>query len=305
MRAPLQAYMRVGIVHFAAYPSAMAGENVLDSLQEIVNDPYFDAVEVTTVRNPQERRQVADLLAQSGMVVGYGAQPVQLSQKLDLGAADPAERERTLTTLRRCVDEAYEIGARQFVLLSGPEVSGPGRQGAIDRTIESLVELSRYSRSQGSLPICLESFDFDIDKKRLVGPNRLAAEISAQVRRQAPDFGILVDLSHLPLQHETIRDGLAAVGQHLTHAHIGNCVLRDRSHPLYGDWHPRFGHPDGENGVPELTQFLQTLIQLGYLKPGAPRGVAFEVRPGPGEDSRTMIANAKRALQQAWAAVGE
>lgn len=111
MNSPMQAYMRVGIIHFMAYPGASAGESLLSSLRELVEDSFFDAVEITSVKDQQERAQVARLLAQGGMAVGFGAQPVQLSQKLDIGAADPAERERALTVLKACIDEAYELGA--------------------------------------------------------------------------------------------------------------------------------------------------------------------------------------------------
>lgn len=301
MNEPLQAYMRVGLVHFAAYPAAIKGEQILPTVREIAEDAFFQAVEVTRVPDPAERAAVAALLAQSGMAVGYGAQPVQIMGGLDIGSADPARRAHAVSVLKGCIDEAYELGAAWFALLSGPNVPEPEREAAIGRTVKSLVELCAHSRARGSMPICLESFDYDIDKRALVGPNSLAAQISAAVREHDAGFGLLVDLSHLPLQHESIRDGLHAARGHLVHAHVGNCILRDVGHPLYGDSHPRFGHPDGEIGIPELAEFLRTLLEIGYLVRGNPRVVAFEVKPGPGEESRTIIANAKRALLEAWA----
>ncbi len=305
MTEPLQAYFRVGIVHFMAYPEAMKGQNVLASVREIAEDPFFGSIEVTHIPDPAERAQVAALLASSGLVVGYGAQPVQLSGKLDIGSADPAVRAHALTRLKACIDEAYELGATKFGLLSGPNVTGPDREAAIDRTVQSLVELCTYSRSRGSMTVCLETFDFDIDKRALVGPNALAAEVSARVRQQEPNFGLMVDLSHLPMQHERIRPALHAVREHLLHAHMGNCVMRDTGHPLYGDLHPRFGYPGGENDVPELVEYLKGLMEIGYLTWGSPQVVAFEVKPAPGEESRTVIAHSKRVLLEAWALVWE
>jgi len=62
-------------------------------------------------------------------------------------------------------------------------------------------------------------------------------------------------------------------------------VLR-RAHPAFGDNHPRFGAPGGENGVRELAEFLQELIKIGYFDKQLPTRmpvVSFEVKPMPGE----------------------
>jgi len=88
---------------------------------------------------------------------------------------------------------------------------------------------------------------------------------------------------------------------HLVHAHIGNCVVKDRNHPLYGDLHPRFGVDGGENDVPELVEYLRVLRQIGYIADGKQNVVAFEVRPHQGDTSAAVIANAKRTLLEAWA----
>ena len=55
--------MKVGIVHFMAYPFAQGGqEPVADAIAEIVEDDFFDAIEVTRIDDDAERRRVADLL---------------------------------------------------------------------------------------------------------------------------------------------------------------------------------------------------------------------------------------------------
>lgn len=303
MNKLLHSFMKVGVVHFMAYPTAMKGENVYATLKEIVDDEFFGAVEVTRVPDPAERLRVADLLAQSGLVVGYGAQPLQLMGKLDIGSADPEHRARTMGILKEAIDEAYVLGAGRFALLSGPTVPAAEQEQAVERTAQALIELCAHSRSKGNMPLCLETFDYDVDKRALIGPNALAARLSARVRAVDPTFGLMLDLSHLPLQHETIREGLQAARGQIVHAHVGNCIMRNRDHALVGDQHPRFGHPEGENGVAELTEYLRGLIEVGYLVEGEPRIVAFEVKPAPGEDTRTIVTNAKRALLQAWALV--
>jgi sugar phosphate isomerase/epimerase len=98
---------------------------------------------------------------------------------------------------------------------------------------------------------------------------------------------------------------LSALKDYLVHAHVGNCV-KAAELAGYGDQHPRFGFPGGENGVPELVDFLQALFAVGYLKKtpdGSKPWVGIEVKPMPGETSEAVLAGTKRAWIEAWARV--
>ena len=165
--------------------------------------------------------------------------------------------------------------------------------------VDSLLEIGEACAAKG-LRFLLETFDFDIDKKCLIGPTRDGAKVSRAVRRRHKDFGLLLDLSHLPLQHETPKQAFAVAKGQIAHIHVGNCVLKP-GHPAYGDQHPRFGLPGGENDVPELAAFLKELFAIGYLGKGKRPTVGFEVRPQSGESSEAVIAGSKRALLEAWA----
>ena len=112
----------------------------------------------------------------------------------------------------------------------------------------------------------------------------------------------MLDLSHLPLLGEDPYEAVHALSDCLVHVHIGNCVT-DPSHPAYGDSHPRFGYPGGDNGVTELSIFLRVLLDCGYLDRVKRPIVSFEVKPVDGESSRAVIAGSKRALMEAWAMV--
>ncbi|MCW4020929.1 MAG: sugar phosphate isomerase/epimerase, partial [Candidatus Bathyarchaeota archaeon] len=120
------------------------------------------------------------------------------------------------------------------------------------------------------------------------------------------NVGLTVDLSHLPLLYETPQQAFTAAKPYLEHVHIGNCVVKDASHPLYGDQHPRFGVSGGENSVEELAEFLRVLKDVGYFnKKTATRlpVVSFEVKPAAGESSEVLIANSKRVLMEAWSKI--
>jgi xylose isomerase domain protein TIM barrel len=203
--------------------------------------------------------------------------------------------------LKEAVDQAYEMGARKFGFLSGPKPA-TGQDEALALLADSITQIGRYAASKGDLTLSLETFDDSTDKCALIGTNRLAVELSREVRKTIPDFGLMVDLSHLPMQGETIHEALSVTEEHINHAHIGSCVIRDPSDPAYGDLHPAFSHPKGECGVPEVREFLRGLLEIGYLSEDAPERpvVSFEVQPLGGQTTGPVVANAKRVLREAW-----
>jgi sugar phosphate isomerase/epimerase len=154
-----------------------------------------------------------------------------------------------------------------------------------------------------SLQLVLEIFDRDIDKRCLLGPASECAEFAAALRLDVPRFGLLADLSHLPLLNENPAQGLRPIASNLVHVHVGNAFLGDRADPAWGDQHPRFGYQGGRNDVDELSEFLRELFAIGYLKADG-RGrrpvISFEVKPTAGEDAWAVIAGSKRTLALAW-----
>ena len=151
------------------------------------------------------------------------------------------------------------------------------------------------------MKIALEVFDYDVDKKSLIGPAPLALRYAKEIREEHDHFGLMVDLSHIPLIHETIEEALLPVKDYIVHAHIGNCVVKSADLSGYGDLHPRFGFPNGENDVEEVLHYLKVLFQIGFLNGKDRPIVSFEIKPFGDEDPDVVIANAKRTLNEAWA----
>ena len=302
MKDSLQSYMKVGIVHFMAYPECMKGEGpIYDTVTKVVEDEFFSAIEITWIKDPAERQRVKNLLATSHMVVGYGAQPCLLSQKLNLNHFDAAERKKAVDQVKACIDEAAEVGAGAVAVLSGVD-PGERREEAFKLLVDSVKELCGHAKAKG-LRFILESFDSKYDKKCLIGPAKDALALCKAVRKDYRDFGIMVDLSHLPIQDESPKKSLGTLKKdNIAHIHIGNSV-KQQGHVAYGDQHPRFGLPGGENDVPQLVEFLKALFEIGYLGKGKWPVVAFEVKPLAGETSGAVIASAKRTLLEAWARV--
>jgi len=301
--------MDIGIVHFMIYPVIKDDnpELTIQTAETIAKDPFFNVLEVRRSEYPGVHEKLAEIADVSGLNLGVGAQPGLLINKLSLNDADEAGRQAAIAEVKKSVDAAYEVGARMTACLSGPDVDDDAdRPAAVDRLVESLVEICKHAQEQAkdyTVWVSLETFDHKIDKKCLIGPTELGVEVSERVRKEAPNFGLCIDLSHLPLLGEDSMTCLATAGEHLIHIHAGNAIMHDEEHEGYGDMHPRFGHPDGENGVTELAEFFKALIYVGYFESDVPTRkpvVTFEVKPLGDESPEMVIANTKRTMQDAW-----
>ncbi|HEY5562639.1 MAG TPA: TIM barrel protein [Clostridiaceae bacterium] len=296
-------YMKVGLIHFMAYPTTMKGEGPIEeTIKKIVVDDYFNAIEITQIKNLAVRQQVKRMLDSSHMTVAYGGQPLLLTTGLNINAIDEKDRQKAVVALKAGIDEACEMGAVGFGFLSG-KYEEATKEKSYEALIKSTKELCVYAKLKGNIRVVHEIFDYAVDKKSLVGPVELAKRYAEDIRSEFDNFGLLVDLSHLPLIGETARQSILPIKQYIVHAHMGNCVVKDPSFPAYGDAHPRFGFPNGESDVEELVEYLKVLKEIGFLNEKNPPIVSFEVKPFEDEDPDIVVANAKRTLNLAWSKV--
>jgi len=305
LKSPWENLLRLSIVHTLAYPTALPGEpNYLNSIKKLASDDFFSVLEIVWLKDPALRKTVREIVESAHATMTYGAQPALLSQKLDLSSADSSSRQRAVDQMKSCVDEAAELGAERMSLLSGFDPGEGQRAESMQMLIDSLNQICAYG-DQKRVPITLEAFDREVEKKCLIGPAEDAVYLAKAVRRDHPDFGIMYDMAHGPLLNETAKHGLTLLKGYLVHIHLGNCVKKDPTHPAFGDRHPRFGVKGGEHDVDELIRFIKILFDIGYIrrKPRAGRLpiVGFEVKPLPGEDPDTVIAGSKRVWREAWA----
>jgi len=154
-----------------------------------------------------------------------------LVKKLNLNSFDEAERQEAVDEVKAGVDEAYEIGAKGLAFLSGIDPGAQEREQALKLLVSSVKEICAYAKSKGDLGITLEVFDQEIDKKCLIGPAKDARRVAEEVREEFDNFGLMVDLSHLPLLGETPAQAIMPVKDYLVHAHMGNCIIRTKNIP--------------------------------------------------------------------------
>ncbi len=301
MKDSIHKYFQVGLISFMAYPSIMRGnhEDILPVLKKIAADDYFDAIEVTWVKDAAVREKAAKLLEVSHINVCYGAQPRLLTTGKNPNALEESARQDAEATLLEAIDEAESLGAKGIAFLSGKWEEATKEQ-SYQQLLKTTKNLCAYARTKG-MSVELEVFDFDIAKKSLIGPAPYAAKFAAEVRETCPNFGLLIDLSHIPMCYESSLFTVRTLRPYLTHFHIGNTVCRNEGDEGYGDEHQRFGFPNSSNDTAELLDFLRVLKQEGFFNAENPYVLSFEVKPWKDEDPDLVVANAKRVLNRAWA----
>ena len=301
MRESIHKYFKVGLIEFMAFPAGLRGEDpdILDRIKQIACDDYFDAIEITWIKDADKRAKAAEFLKSSHMTVCYGAQPRLLTTGLSPNHLDESERKKAEATLIEAIDEAHSMGAKGMAFLSrGWEEAT--KEEAYAQLLKTTRNLCDHAKKLDML-VELEVFDFDIAKASLIGPAPLAAKFAADMRTTHSNFGLLIDLSHIPMTYESTAFVVKTLRPYLTHFHIGNTVCKDSSAPGYGDEHQRFGFPNGSNDVDEVLEFLRVLKKEGFFDEKDPYVLSFEVKPWQDEDPDIVVANAKRVLNRAWA----
>ncbi len=300
MEKSMRRYMRVGTILHVSYKQLGSGEGpILECLKKIVTDPYFEVVEVAHMKDAEVRKAAADMIARGHMTSSYGGQGRMLGAGLNINDLNEEGRQKALASLKEGIDEAYEMGVEDFAFLAG-RYEEETKEESFQALLKSTRELCEYAKSKGDMPVLCEVFDYDIAKKSLIGPVDMVKRYAETICAEYDNFGLMVDLSHIPMLHETIEESLLPVQQYIRHAHMGNTVIKSPECSAYGDEHPRFGFPNSENDVEELAAYLRLLLKIGFLNEKKRPIVSFEIKPFGEEDPEVCLANAKRTLDLAW-----
>jgi len=306
MMYPWHATFHLGIVHFMAYPHAKTEDEILKTVYKILNDDFFQAIEVNVLYEDKILEKISAQCETAHVEFLLGTQPLFLSNQINLNSMNDEERYRAIDLSKIQIDRSYRYRARALTMLSGRYDLIARKEELKQKLILSLKELCHYSQEKGNaagyqLGIDLEIFDHTIDKKVLIGPAPDAFDVAKSVKADYPAFSLTVDLSHIPLLFEDPYYVLKLLAPFIGHVHIGNGIL-DKSNPFYGDNHPRFGIYGGCNDFQEVANFIFALEKNGYFNQRVMTEkpvISFEVKPLPDEDSDLVIANSKRTFLSA------
>ena len=296
MKDSIHKYFQIGTIQWMSHPPAKY--DLLESLKTFAADDYFDAIEITQIKDGATRAAAKKILEQSHMKVCYGAQPRLLGPKLNPNDVSEEGRAAAEATLIEAIDEAEYLGAKGIAFLAGkwtPET----KEQCYAQLLKTTRNVCAYAKTKGMM-VELEVFDFDMDKAALIGPAPYAAQFAADMRLTCNNFGLLVDLSHFPTTYETSKFVIRTLRPYITHLHFGNAVVLPGCEG-YGDLHPCFGYPNSANDTPELLDYLRVLKQEGFFNAESPLVFSMEVLPRPEQDGDIILANTKRVLNRAWA----
>lgn len=294
MRESIHKYFQIGTIQWMSHPTY----SILDSIQRIACDDFFDVLEVKQFADSETRAQAKKMLEEAHLKVCYGAQPRLLGPKFNPNDIEEEGRKKAEATLIEAIDEAEYLGAKGIAFLAGK-----WEEATKDLAYAQLLKTTRavcdHAKEKGMM-VELEVFDYDMDKAALIGPAPYAARFAADMRMTHNNFGLLVDLSHFPTTYENSKFVIQTLRPYITHLHIGDAVVK-KGCEAYGDQHPRFGFPNSANDIPELLDFFTVLKEEGFFNAQNPYVLSFEVKPWGDEDAERILANSKRVINRAWA----
>jgi len=265
----------LGVNHQFLYPKSMV--DAVEHTETLKKASLLDCVDALDcwIWRGQRAKEEIRILRSSGKIINYnigdrfGENPVF--------PCSPRKEDRIYAydTLMREIEYACELGSKKIVFASGPDLP-EDRKGAKERLAELIVLISK--QLPRDVALALEPTDRDIDKHFLLGPLDETVDFIKKVKRFAPALGLLLDMCHIPLMHETLESALEKADGTLVHIHLGNCMIKDERDPFYGDKHIPWGYPGAEYGADEAVTFIKLLEKNGYFDKNYST-ISFEMRP--------------------------
>jgi sugar phosphate isomerase/epimerase len=302
MRTPLTNHARLGLTLNSLFPAKHDPKRHLESLPFVLDRNDIEVVDLTLPYGREVRSRAIELVKASGKDTVYNGylMPTPL---IPLGTSSATERAQLLLLARDQVDVACEIGSLYFMQSVGRDPGDKGRHLAFEGLGEYITELNAYIKSKSGMAFLIELMDRNVDKKSLCGPSAEVIAFINSLRKQVPDLGVVLDLNHLLLMGEPLPEVLDRCRGYMKHFHLGNCILKDRAHPLWGGAHPPIGIEGGEIDVPQLAELFRLLLELGYLDSAARGTMSLEIVPFPGRSVEETVTDNLNRLHEAWRAV--
>ena len=277
----------LGVNHQFLYPESITDAAAhTETLKKAAQLDCIDALDCWMWRGQRAKEELA-ILRDCGKVINYNIGDRFGEAPTFPCSPEKADRVYAYDTIMREIEHALAVGSKKIVFAGGPDLP-EDREGAKERLGELIVTIAR--QIPRDVVLALEPTDRDIDKHFLLGPLDETVAFIKKWRRYAPTLGLLLDMCHVPLMHETLESAMAKVDDTLVHIHLGNCMIKDKNDPFYGDKHIPWGYAGAEYGEEEAVKFLKMLDESGYFaKPKAT--VSFEMRPYPDMTSEESLAS--------------
>lgn len=303
MKNDIRQYARLGLVHHMLYPRCMEDpDDHVRTLEAFVRRDDTETFDCCLPYGEERRQRLVPAIRDCGKEDVTFAIHLFPLRKIGLATPPPHEQAQVRMILNDMIEQAAAIGATGLIFGTG----GPPPQEATEAHFLTFADLCRWLCAElepHGITAMLEPFDTDVDKKFLYGSTEACVALIESLRPEVDNLGIELDMAHVPLMGETFEHAIGTVAPYLKRVHLGNCVLRDPTHPRYGDTHPPVGYPGGEIDVPEMVEILRCLLDVGFLNQERRGNLLIEMTPWPGWTVEATIADGWRRLEAAWSLV--
>ncbi len=301
MEESIYKYLKVGLVQSQAYPdSFVSDENCIENFGKTSGDTFFNAVEFHSPKDRAIRKECMKILKDSGMYRVYMGTVEFANTSSNMISFDKSARKAALGISCRLIDDALEWEAEEILFFSAPDVGEEHRKEAYKYLEEYYINLADYIARQDRIKLTMEINDRNpIAKNFLCGPIEEAIAVCENVKKHYPDFGLTIDLCHLPLLEEEPRATVLKAKDMFVHAHIGTCVKNPKSE-LRGDTHPGFQVEYSENNVNDVVEFIKAGIESEAISTEHAMPLSIEVRPYGDQTADDVVEYAKDILRNAW-----
>lgn len=302
MPSPIRDVAKIGFAHHMLYPAVTRDAGLLcKTLLDFCQWPGLETLDCCLPYEQPYLDQLIPALRRCGKSICFACHYYPL-RTLPLAARSAAQHAQCWWIMDRLIEQAAAIGAEYFLL-------GAGKPAFPDACPEDFQAFDAFCHElcaklqPHGITALLEPFDYSIDKCFLYGPIDDCIRLADRILKHHDNFGFCLDMAHLPLMQEDVANAIRRSAPYTRRVHLGNCVLRDKQHPAYGDMHPPMGLPGGEIDVPELTLILRELVRSGYLSTSRRRELVLEITPFPELSPEASAADNLARLDQAWAAI--
>jgi sugar phosphate isomerase/epimerase len=292
----------------AVFPEISNGSgSIIENLEYVLNTGLFCVVETTYRNDEQSFIELKNYLAKNRIRTIYLTPFIIYQKKLDPSSLEETERQKALTVLKDFVIKAYFLNAEKLLICSGPDPGPNYRKEAKKQFVKSLNELLEYVQTMKRdylLELVLENYDRELQMKRLFGPTKETVEMIIKVKESHENINLAFDQSHIRQLSEDHKESLLLAKNCLGHVHLANCLLKDKSHPQWGDGHPAFNMEGSEMGTNDIVNMFAYLFEIGYLREKPANKlptISLEVKPLPPDGDRYVtFKETCKTFLEAW-----
>ncbi|MBI3990910.1 MAG: TIM barrel protein [Candidatus Omnitrophica bacterium] len=292
-------YIKLGLNHHLLYVDVVSDPaQHQQTFMRILKDERFEALDMWIPEKEPFKSYEIKAIKDSGKEIYYNVGPRKGKEIANPAGLIPGERKYALDFYKSELNRAIEVGATKLVSSSGPN-NTVNRQAAVDALFDFYMEIFKYVPPK--MLIMIEPIDWDADKCYLIGSSKEAAGLAKRIHASGHrNFSSMIDMAHLPLMYETIAQAMRDTGAYTGHIHMGNCILKDKSHPMFGDKHVAWGIEGGEYDIRDVAELLSLGLETGYFSKESRGSASIEMRPVPGKTPEESIDIYYDTFCRAW-----